>query len=564
MKLHALAVIIAAGLASASAAADSTAETTDGNLTANLPAQPLTRGILYQYLLAELAAGRGEFGLATSAYTDLSFATRDPRIVKRATEVALYAKRYDAALKLATLWAGIDPKSEQARHTLLSLQATVGETQDLESGLSTQLASSGEDLGNQLLQLNRWLTRHPDKKAALDLVIRLTAPYLGVAEAHFARAQAAHGAGDTKLAKVELDQALQLRPDWEQAVLARAQVGNDQEESVRVLAPFVAGHPKAKDARMAYGRSLAGTKRYPEARKVFQSLLADFPDNGDVVYAVALLSLQLDDTQEGETQLKRLVSMGHGEADNARLYLGQIEEARKQPDAALRWYSEIEEGTHYQTARMRMARVLVQQQRLEDARKILQETAATSPTERAQLQIAESQLLRDAGRYADAYAVLAAGLKSQPDQSDLLYEAAIAAEKAGKPEVIEPHLRRVIALKPDQAHAYNALGYSLADRNERLDEAQQLIDKALSISPDDPFILDSKGWVLFRRGDLSGALSVLQSAFAKRADPEIAAHLGEVLWSLGRKDEARQTWDQATKANPDNDVLANTLRKFQP
>jgi Flp pilus assembly protein TadD len=140
----------------------------------------------------------------------------------------------------------------------------------------------------------------------------------------------------------------------------------------------------------------------------------------------------------------------------------------------------------------------------------------------------------------------------------------MAAEKAGKLDAVEPHLRRLIAVRPDHAHAYNALGYSFADRNVRLDEAQQLIDKALQLAPDDPFILDSKGWVLYRRGESAAALDVLRKAFALRADPEIAAHLGEVLWSLGRKDEARQTWGSALKANPGNEVLVGTVRKFAP
>jgi Flp pilus assembly protein TadD len=211
-----------------------------------------------------------------------------------------------------------------------------------------------------------------------------------------------------------------------------------------------------------------------------------------------------------------------------------------------------------------MAQVQVHQQKIDEARRTLHETTATSPDERAQLLIAEFQFLRDAGRAEDAYAVLTDGLAIYPDQPDLLYEAAMAAEKADKFDTAETYLRKLIALRPDYAHAYNALGYTLADRNIRLDEAQQLIDKALELAPDDPFILDSKGWVLFRRGDALAALDVLKKAFSMRPDPEIAAHLGEVLWSLGRQNEARQTWSDAAKANPDNAALAGTMRKFIP
>lgn len=533
--------------------------------SADLPRQELTPPILYEFLLAELAGARGELALSLEAYMDLARKTRDPRVIRRAAEIALFAKRYDAALEVTRLWVEVAPESPQARQMLTSLQAATGSSDDLEAGLSKQLAVAGDTVGGLLMQLNRSLARHPDKKAAQQLVDRLTAPYLGLAEAHYARAQAAHGAGDNARSIAELDQAVALRPDWEQAALARAQMTQHTGEAALFLGKFVAANPSAKDARLAYARSLVAEKRFGDARKEFQTLLADHPDNGDVIYAVAILSLQLDDAGEAEPQLKRLVGMNHNESDNARIYLGQIAEDRKQPDEALKWYGDVAPGSgQYLQARMRIARALVRQDKLDDARKALQETTATTVAERAQLLIAEAQLLRDAGRSVDAYGVLAGGLAANPDQPDLLYEAAIAAEKAGRVDVVEPYLRRLIEIKPDQAHAYNALGYSLAERNERLDEAERLIDKALELSPDDAFILDSKGWVLFRRGNALGALEMLKKAFAVRADPEIAAHMGEVLWSLGRRDEARQTWGEAMKASPGNEVLVGTVRKFAP
>lgn len=534
-------------------------------LSADLPKQELTPPILYEFLLAELAGARGDLALSLEAYVDLARKTRDPRVIRRAAEIALFAKRYDVALEVTRLWVEVAPDSPQARQMLTSLQAATGSSDDLEATLSKQLAAAGNTVGGLLMQLNRSLARHPDKKAAQQLVDKLTAPYLGLAEAHYARAQAAHSAGDVARSVAELDQAVVLRPDWEQAALARAQMTQDTGDAARFLGKFIAANPAAKDARLAYARSLVAEKRFIDARKEFQTLLAEHPDNGDVVYAVAILSLQLDDVGEAEAQLKRLIGMNHNEGDNARIYLGQIAEDRKQPDEALKRYGEVTAGSgQYLPARMRIARVLVRQEKLDDARKTLQETAATTVAERAQLLIAEAQLLRDAGKPGDAYGVLAEGLSANPDQPDLLYEAAIAAEKAGRIEAVEPYLRRLIQIKPDQAHAYNALGYSLAERNERLDEAQQLIDKALELSPEDPFILDSKGWVLFRRGDANGALDVLKKAFAVRADPEIAAHLGEVLWTLGRQEEARQTWSEAMKASPGNEVLVGTVRKFAP
>jgi tetratricopeptide (TPR) repeat protein len=255
--------------------------------------------------------------------------------------------------------------------------------------------------------------------------------------------------------------------------------------------------------------------------------------------------------------------LGYNDANTVRIYLGQIAEERRRWDDALTWYEKVTAGDQYIAARSRAAHVLVQQNRLDEARKLLQESTASSVDERDQLLILEAQLLRDAGRVDEAYAVLEGGLAQRPDQPDLLYEAALTAEKSGKNDVLERNLRRLIEIKPDHAHAYNALGYSLADRNVRLDEAASLIDKALQLAPEDPFILDSKGWLQFRLGDGSAALDTLKKAFAIRADPEIAAHIGEVLWSLGRRDDARKAWNDAIKASPDNEVLMGTVKRYE-
>ena len=191
--------------------------------------------------------------------------------------------------------------------------------------------------------------------------------------------------------------------------------------------------------------------------------------------------------------------------------------------------------------------------------------AKTENAEQAiQLVVAEAALLREAKRWQDAFDLLESRLAEQPEQPDLIYETALLAERLNKVELMDARLRRLIELRPDNAQAYNALGYAYADRNERLAEARQLIEKALALSPDDGFILDSMGWVLYRQGDLAGALSYLERSYAKREDPEIAAHLGEVLWALGRQDDARRLLQAAQKVHPTNEVLAETVRKLIP
>ncbi len=562
MKRRLLPIVLAAVALGAHAAPQ------DGEAapSANLPAVALTPQLMYQFLLAEIAGGRGQVGLSSEAYIDLARRTRDPRVARRAAEIALFARHYDTALEAARLWAEIEPGADRPKQMIGGLLSMTSRSDELAAHLSRELEAAGEQRGALLMQLHRLLARHPDKREAQRIVDQITAPYLDVPEAHFARAQVAQVARDTGLALSELDRALALRPDWESAALARAQLTGNVQEQIKFLAAFVEANPKARDVRLAYARALVGEKQYGEARGQFKVLL-DSPDtanDGDAIFAVGVLSLQLQDFDEAEARFKRLVGMEHAEVNAARLYLGQIGEDRKRWDEALAWYGAVTPGNQYMQARMRAARMLARQDKLAEARQLLQQSSAGNPAERGQILIAEAQLLREAGKGEDAYAVVAEGLAAHPDQTDLLYESAMLAERIDRLDIMERNLRRLIEIKPDHAHAYNALGYSLADRNLRLDEAQQLIDKALQLAPEDPFILDSKGWVMFRRGDAQGALETLQKAFTLRADPEIAAHLGEVLWTLGRQDEARRTWEAAVKVSPDNAPLLGTIKKYQP
>jgi tetratricopeptide (TPR) repeat protein len=531
----------------------------------NLPLQSLKPEWLMQFLVAEMAGHRGQIALAASAYRDLAKQTRDPRVARRSAEIAMFSRNPEAALDQARLWSELEPDSLQARQMLASLLASTNRYEELAGHVGKLLAAEGKNVGAALMRLPRIFARSPDKQTLQILIDQVTAPYLGIAEAHFVRALAAFDAQDAFRARAEAERTLALRPDWEQAALLRAQVTPRSPEVAEALREFIAGNPGAKEARIAYARALVADKRYEDARKEFSALLAANPDNADVIYAVAVLSLQLNDIGPAETHLKRLVELGYAESSAARVYLGQIAEERKRWDEAAGWYGQINAGDpQYLQAQLRLAFALNKQGRMDDARRSLQRASAANPHERAQLLVGEAQLLREIGRHLEAFKVLDDALANFPNQPELLYEAALAAEKAGKPDVLERYLRQLLKMRPDHAHAMNALGYSLADRNERLDEALQLIDKALQILPDDPFIIDSRGWALFRKGDTTGALAALSRAYGLRADPEIAAHLGEVLWVLGRKDEAKKTWNEASKANPENELLGATIRRFTP
>ena len=231
--------------------------------------------------------------------------------------------------------------------------------------------------------------------------------------------------------------------------------------------------------------------------------------------------------------------------------------------SSLRWYSSVNGGDQYVPARARYAGILAKQGKMDDARKYLQD-AGRNGAERVQFTQAEAQLLRDANDFRAAFDVLGQAVAKNPNSAELLYDQAMAAEKVDRMDVLESNLRKVIQMKPDYAHAYNALGYTFADRNTRLNEAYTLVEQALKLAPDDPFIMDSMGWVLFRMNQNDAAVTFLQRAFEIRPDAEIAAHLGEVLWAMGRQDEAKKVWATALKDNPANELLSATVKKFSP
>lgn len=544
------------------------AEAIDQEETASgLPAVQLTPRLLYQFLLAEIAGQRGQIGNSADLYLDLAKQTRDPRIARRAAEIAAHARRLDAAMQATQLWLEIEPASIPAKVALINLLVSQGRYEELKVVTAALLATEPQQVGPNLLRLNRLFAQSKDRKAVRHLIETVTTPYLQLPEAHYVRAVTAFENRDLAAAQAAIGQALQIKPDWGAGVLLRAQM-LEKSTAHKLLEEFISAYPQAREVRLVYARALVGEKRYAEARRHFGILLeqgASTPEkNGDLLFAAAVLSMQLNNPADAETLLRRLAALGHVEADKAHFYLGQIAGGNKQLDEALRWFALVGPGEHYLSARLQAANLLAGQGNIEEARRHLAESQVNNPAERVQLLIGESQLLREAGKFAAAHAALTAGLNQQPDQPELLYEIALIAEKLGRIDELESRLRRLIELKPDHAHAHNALGYSFADRNIHLVEARKLIDRALELAPNDPLILDSKGWVLFRLGESQAALDVLTNAFSMRTDPEIAAHLGEVLWSLNRKDEARQTWEKARSEHPTNEVLTETIKRLAP
>lgn len=521
---------------------------------------------VFQTLIGEMALHRGDLRLATDAWSDLAQRTRDPKVIARAIEVAGTARQFERALELSNLWLSIEPNSATAQQHRSSLLILTNRLDELAPQLAVLLEQDKNNLNGNLMHLNRMLARHPDKKAVLHLIERITAPYPQVPEAHFALAQAALGAGERSRSLSEIELALQLRSDWEPAALLRAQIEAERstEQAVLSLQQFVNRNPSLRDARMTLARLLVSNRRYEEARAHFNRLLRDNPENPEVIYPVAILALQDGDSETGRRELEHLLKTDFPDKSTVNFFLGQLAQDRQDPEQAAKHFALVSEGEQYLNARSRLAQILWQQGKTEAARQLLHETQAKTNSERAQLLIAEAALLRDAQRNEEALATIESGLESQPDDLELLYESAMLCDRLGRHDQLESRLQQLLKLKPDHAHALNALGYSLADRNLRLDEALQLINRALALLPDDPYITDSLGWVHFRRGELNDAVRLLQQAFTQKQDPEIAAHLSEVLAALDRRREAETLLRNSLRQNPEHPVLRNTLQRLFP
>ncbi len=468
----------------------------------------------------------------------------------------------------------LEPSAERPKQVIAGLAGGGdgrGFGTDLKSELERALAeaASGSHLGDAFMQLNRMLADEPDKAATLRLVRSLAQPYPNLAEAHFAIALAALNTGladaaATAIANQAVNQALAQKPGWEPAVLLKSEILAKQstDQAAEYLIDFLKKEPGSKAGLSALAQVRIQQKRYAEARAIFEDLWQKDPGNREFQFGIAMLSIQMKDWARAEALFEELRRADYGEDGIVEFYLAQIAEETGRYELALERLRAVPEGDRGWVAKLRVAAVLGKLGRVDEARRYLADLPAVTVQQRVQVRQAEGQLLRDAGENAAAFALLTKALEAHPDDPDLLYDLAMAAEKLDRLDVAEAKLTRLIELKPLNAHALNALGYTLVDRTPRLAEGLALIERALALVPDDPYILDSLGWAQFRMGKLDEAEKSLRRAMEERPDPEIAAHLGEVLWAKGERDRARDVWQSQLKSAPDNAVLLETVRRL--
>ncbi len=532
--------------------------------------------LLYQLLISELQITQGQPGAGFSLTLDAARKNRRPELFQRAIQIALQARSGESALQAARAWTEAQPRSVEAQRVVLQLVLTLDRPADIVPPLRSLLRLTPvAERQSLILALPQMLARLSDKSATLKAVT----PWLQEISQQPARAVAAWTSlGRLQLAAGQQAQALEsaqramakdrqsVLPAWlALALLEQGQAGADA--LVRRWLEQDKGEDPAR-VRLEYSRLLIEQRRQPEARAQLELLTREHGSMAQVWLLDGLLYLQLERLDEATGSLQRYLALQSGEAGRngrtqAQLLLSQIAEKQGRLDAALDWLDRVEGQEARATVQWRRAMLLARAGRLDEARAQLRASPTDGqPDERRKL-VTEAQLLRELGHYDEALKVYEEATRYFPLDTDLAYERAMVAEKAGRRDEMERLLRELIARAPDYGHAYNALGYSLADRNQDLEQARELIRRAVALIPDDPFIQDSLGWVEFRLGNLGQARRILQAAFERRADPEIAAHLGEVLWTSGEREAALAIWRQGLQLQADNDTLLRTLQRLQ-
>ncbi len=544
------------------------------------PVQPsaLTAELFYEVLMGELSARSGDPGAGYALTLDAARKARDPKLFQRAVEIATQSRSGDAALSAVRAWRQTLPESREARRYELQILIALNRIEETVEPLRAELAATPRVEHPFLMAvIARNYARATDKKLAASVVEQGLADELknpataGLAWSTIGRLRLV--AGDTSGALEAAIKGQEADPSSEgPAVLALELIDPAQPLAEPIVKRYLSNAKVLPEVRMAYARVLVEARRYDDATGVLSALTKAQPELADPWLLLGTLQMQARQDAAAETAFKRYLELvaKQGDAEErergltqAYMLLSQLAERRKDFPEAERWLARVDSTEHLLTAQTRRAALLARQGKLPQARELVRNLPERSPDDKKQKFLAEVQLLREAKDHRGVYDMLAKASAAAPDDTDLVYDQAMAAEKLNRLDEMERLLRRLITLKPDNQNAYNALGYSLADRNVRLEEARTLIRKAVELAPEDPFIADSLGWVEFRLGNTGEARRILEEAYKKRPDPEIGAHYGEVLWSIGQRDRAVANGEEAPLADAENETQHETHKPLR-
>lgn len=537
-----------------------------------LPNVELSKDILLKVLTAETAIQRGDWQSAYISFMGLAQQSRDPRLAKRAADLAMEAQSTDEAAAAIRLWRELAPNSSEAGQYYLSVLVVKNDYAELEKFLIAQLLSSDEKESPLLIhQAQRLLARTQDPQRAFQTLKNILAKLPVTPDSHIALAHAALHNQDKTSAQQEARLARELAPDSELAVLTQAQV-SERAEALQLVQDFLRTHPTSQEIQLAYGTLLIEGKQLGAAKQAFLALLAQQKSSeaptASTLYAIGAIELELGEFNSATNYFLAFLDVLTPNIDpsNAYINLAQIALLKQDKKAADQWLAKIDhrEGKNpiWMKVQLRRALMIASDQGAGAARRFLQQVQTSNDNERLQIIQTEVQILRDAGQHLEALTLCQLGLGEFSSSTELLYHFALLSETLKHYDDMELALRQLIQVAPDNAFAFNALGYSFADRNIKLDEAQKLVERAVQLAPDDAYILDSMGWVKFRQKHLGEAEQILRRAVGIKRDLEITLHLAEVLWSQDKKEETLALIAELKKNFHASELITQTLQRL--
>lgn len=529
---------------------------------APLPERAIPDDSLYPLLVAEFALRRGAFDVALEQYSAQAPLLRDPGVSAHTTHLAQYLAREQEALDAAQLWVELEPDNLEANSTLAILLIRQGRNVQALPHFAL-LARAGEEI-NFPTVVNDFEQLSPAEQAELsEGVERLAREMPDNTQVLLTRAMIQAEARQFDAALATLQQLFALEPDQKQAALLEAKIlmAQDSPQPFARLERMLTENPQDTQVRLQYARMLTATD-LAAAQEQFELLSTQAPRNGELLLSLALLNRETGDNAAAKSYLRQLLALEQ-HVDEAHYYLGRIAEEEGDLQSAIYEYKQVEEGREFIAANGRLGLLYIAGDQLDEYHAHFERLRREYPDRTEQLYGVEADLLARENKLAAAQQVIEEALRQMPESTALRYARAMLAEEQGDLDLLESDLRRIIAEEPDNATAMNALGYTLANRTRRYEEAYTLISQALALQPDEPAILDSMGWVLYRMNRNEEALEYLTRAYAAFPDPEVAAHLGEVLWVSGNTDQAKQVWQDALLKDPDNAVLLETVQRLE-
>ena len=526
------------------------------------PVAPFPKDALYQLLVAEVAGYRGEYSTALEKYVDMALKTRDAGVAQRAAMLAVYLKRYEEALTTSKIWVEQEPDSIEARRYLSEQLLRIG---DMEQAIvhMEAIKSLGGLANFESFAYSAANMDDKGREVLLEAMSRMLAEYPGDEQLMFSKAVLLEQSGQLEEALQLANQLLVSKKDINVIVL-KVNALKDllrTDEALIFLESTLEEFADKRRLRLIYARMLFEAERLVDAEKQYEQVHQQAPNDSDILFALALISMEQGKDESAKGYLNQMIRFNR-RANEAHYYLGSIADKNDEIPQAISEYKMVGPGREYLAAQVRIAALLADQDRLDDARAHLENQRANNPERYNRLVMIEGQLLSERGHEAEFFELLETVIQNQPENVELLYFRAMTGQSLGRLDVLEQDLLRVIEIDPGNADAMNALGYTLADQTDRHDEALALIERALEIKPNEAAFIDSLGWVQYRLENYKDAVTNLRKALLLFDNDEVAAHLGEVLWVSGEQQEARNVWQKALDARPDSDILKRVIKRF--